>query len=165
MKTFMLAIGVCFFSTAFSQNTLSYNEAEGSPKADLSSLSWLPGHWQGTAWGGIIDEVWTPALGGSMECAFKMVKDDKVDFYEMLTITEEEGTLILRLKHFYPKLKGWETKDESLEFRLVKVTPTKVYFNGFTFEKENDQALNVYVKFTDNGQSSEMKFHYKRKEL
>jgi hypothetical protein len=152
--------------SAFGQNkfpnTLFYNDSDGSPYADLSAVEWVQGHWRGEAFGGVTEEIWTPALGGSMMCAFKLVVNEQVKFYELVTLAEENGTLILRLKHFHGNLKGWEEKDETVDFKLVKVTPNKVYFDGFTFERLPNDELNIYVVIENGNEKNEMKFHYQR---
>lgn len=143
-------------------NTMFYNDSTSPPIADLSSIDWLAGHWRGEAFGGVTEEIWTPPLGGSMMGTFKLVINNKVSFYEIETIIEENNTLILKLKHFHANLKGWEEKDETVDFRLVKVTDNKVYFDGFTIEKIGDSEINMYVVIEDGGQQSEVKFNYKR---
>ncbi|MDY8135966.1 DUF6265 family protein [Aquimarina sp. 2201CG5-10] len=147
------------------ENTLKYNDSTGSPKADLKVIEWLSGYWKGEAFGGITEEVWTPPIGNSMMCAFKLIVNNEIQFYELLTITEEDETLILRLKHFNDDLTGWEEKDKTYDFKLVKVTENKVFFNGFTFEKVSDQEINVYVVFEKNNKKTETKFNYKRIKL
>ncbi len=143
-------------------NTLTYSDTTGSPKADLSNIQWIEGHWKGEALGGITEEVWTPPHGGSMMCAFKLVVNSKVKFYQIVTITEEDSSLILRLKHFHSDLKGWEEKNETIDFKLVKVSENKVYFDGFTFEQISDNEINIYVVFQNEGEKREMKFNYKK---
>jgi hypothetical protein len=140
--------------------TLSIPDSVPSPSANLSSLTWIEGHWRGKAFGGITEEVWTPALGGSMMCAFKLVIDGKVKFYEIATISEENNTLVLRLKHFHANLKGWEEKDKSIDFRLVKVTSDKIYFDQFTFERVSPTWMNIYVVIEQGGKSEEIVFSY-----
>ena len=158
----MLLLSSQLFAQTKFPNTLFYNDSTGSPDANLTAISWLAGHWRGEAFGGITEETWTPPLGGSMMCAFKVVTNNKVSFYELETITEENNTLILKLKHFHANLKGWEEKDETVDFRLVKVTENKVYFDGFTIEKISDTEINEYVVIEDGGQRSEVKFNYKK---
>ena len=88
--------------------------------------------------------------------------DEVVQFYELCTITEENRSLLLRIKHFDKDLKGWEEKNESIEFPLVKIEKNKVYFDGLTFEKLNEDALNIYVIFKyEDKEEVEMKFNYK----
>ena len=143
-------------------NTLSYSDSIGSPQANLEAVNWLAGHWRGEAFGGITEELWSPPLGGSMMGAFKLVVNDQVSFYELETIIEENNTLILKLKHFNNDLTGWEEKDDTVDFRLVKVTDDKVYFDGFTLERISDNEINMFVVIEDSGKQSEVKFNYKR---
>jgi hypothetical protein len=37
---------------------------------------------------------------------FKLVVENEVQFYEIETISEENGTFVFRLKHFHRDLKG-----------------------------------------------------------
>ncbi|MDO7083674.1 DUF6265 family protein [Pseudocolwellia sp. AS88] len=158
---------LCFNTSANDKfdNLLFLENNQQSPKADLSVVSWLEGHWRGEAFGGIIEEVWAPALGKSMMGAFKLVVNNEVQFYEIETISEEEDTLVFRLKHFHKNLKGWEEKDITVDFVLVKVTKNKVYFNGLTLEKISNNEINLYVAIEDNGNTTEEKFTYKRVKL
>jgi hypothetical protein len=156
-----LSISLGYSQESFS-NTLRIDSVKTSPPATLQDIDWIQGHWQGEAFGGIVEEVWTPPLGGSMMCAFKLVVNDEVRFYEIVTISEEKETLILRLKHFHKDLKGWEEKNETVDFPLVKVTSGKVFFDGFTFEKISDNEMNIYVIIGEEGKEREAKFNYKR---
>ena len=158
----MLLLTSQLFAQAKFTNTLSYVDSIGSPDASITATSWVAGHWRGEAFGGIAEEIWTPPLGGSMMCAFKLVTENKVSFYEIVTISEVNNTLILKLKHFHANLKGWEEKDQTVDFRLVKVTDNKVYFDGFTFERISDNEINMYVVIEDAGQQLEVKFNYNR---
>ncbi len=166
MKTILTAFIILFFTIntigqSQFQNTIFLKENQKSPKATLEDIKWIAGHWRGEAFGGITEGVWTPPLGGSMMSAFKVVQKNKVSFYEILTIVEENGSLILRLKHFHPDLKGWEEKTETIDFKLVKITPNKVFFNGYTFEKVSDNEINEYVVIDMGGEKKEMKFNFK----
>jgi len=143
-------------------NILFLEGDKKSPNADLTVVKWLSGHWQGQAFGGVIEEIWAPAVGGSMMGAFKLVVEDKVQFYEIETISEENETLVFRLKHFHENLKGWEEKDETVDFALVKVSGNRVFFNGLTLEKVNDTEINIYVAIENEGRTTEEKFSYRK---
>lgn len=143
-------------------NLLFLKEGMQSPKAELSDVAWLAGHWRGEAFGGIVEEVWSSPLGNSMMGAFKLVSDNKVVFYEIETISVVGDSLIFRLKHFNSDLTGWEDKDKSVDFKLVKVTPNKIFFDGLTLEKVNRKEMNMYVAIEHEGKTSEEKFAYKR---
>lgn len=153
----LLALSPCY-----SQNTLALEAGATSPKATLSDVSWIAGHWKGEAFGGIVEEIWSPPLGDSMMFVFKLVAQGKTKFYEIGHIREVEGTLILQLKHFHGNLKGWETKDETVDFKLVKLEDDRVFFDQFTFERINDNEINLFVVIKDKDQEKEVKFNYKR---
>ncbi len=142
---------------------MSLTEGSESPKATLEAVSWVAGHWKGEAFGGIAEEIWSPPLGDSMMFVFKLASEGKVQFYEVGHIQQTGETLILQLKHFHGSLKGWEEKDETVDFKLVKLENNRVYFDGLTMEKMGDDEINMYVIVGDeNGTSEEVKFNYKR---
>lgn len=141
--------------------TLTYDSLIGSPKATLEDVAWISGYWRGEAFNGEVEEIWSSPLGNSMVASFKLVVDDEVKFYEIEIITEINGTLILQLKHFHSDLRGWEEKDETVDFPLVKITESRVFFDGMTFEKVSDNEMNVYVLIKQEDKvAEEMKFNY-----
>jgi len=141
---------------------MSFEEGAVSPKADLLQVSWIAGHWKGEAFGGIVEEIWSPPLGGSMMFSFKHILDGKVNFYELGHIQEIEGSLRYQLKHFGGDLKGWEEKEEVVSAKLVQLDKNRVYFDDFTFEKISNDEINIYVVLENGEQSEEVKFNYKR---
>ena len=143
-------------------NTLSFTENMTSPDAKLDQVSWIQGHWKGEAFGGKTEEIWSPPFGDSMMFSFKLVVDDKVQFYELGGIRQTGETLIFQLKHFGNDFKGWEEKDETVDAKLVKIEKDKVYFDDFTFEKVSDDEINIYVVISEKGKEEEVKFNYKK---
>lgn len=172
MKTLrMLLLKIAFLLPIFSiaqnkfDNTIKADSLMPSPKANLEILKSVAGLWEGQAFGGVTQECWSPPLAGSMMCTFKLVVGGEIKFYEICTIAEVDSSLVIRLKHFDKNLKGWEDKNGSIEFKLVKVTPKKIYFDGFTFEMISKNEMNIYVIIEDKGKESEVKFNYKRVKL
>ncbi|MGI9544676.1 MAG: DUF6265 family protein [Cyclobacteriaceae bacterium] len=163
-RQFLIACLVCLCASGViaQAHTLSLNEGQSSPQASLTDIAWIQGHWKGEAFGGITEEIWTPPLGNSMMAAFKLVVDNKIEFYELITIVEEDETLIMRLKHFDKTLLGWEEKDKTIDFPLVKVAKDAVYFDGLTFESISESEMNVYVVISDEGETHEAKFNYRK---
>jgi hypothetical protein len=143
-------------------HTLPFDSLNGSPAASLADVAWVEGHWRGEAFGGIVEDVWSPPLGNSMMGMFKLVVDGKVRFYEIIVLDQAGNTLHLRLKHFHADLKGWEEKNETVDFPLVKVTPDKVYFDGFTFERISQNRMNIYVLIGTKDGKQEVTFAYTR---
>ncbi|MBD0832332.1 DUF6265 family protein [Aestuariibaculum sediminum] len=156
MKTILTCIFCVYATLSFSQN-----EQQLEPK--LKNISWISGNWKGEAFGGQTEENWSIPSGDSMMATFKLIINEKVKFYEIEIIREIENSLILQLKHFTNDLKGWETKDETIDFPLIKITPNKAIFEGMTFEKIDDNQMNVYVDIEgQNGKKETVKFNYKK---
>ncbi|XMO85589.1 DUF6265 family protein [Algibacter sp. AS12] len=154
MKSIFI-VCLCFFSSTI----LAQEEKILEPK--LENIAWIAGHWKGEAFGGITEEIWSEPSGGSMMATFKLINDGSVSFYEIEIIREIENSLILQLKHFNNDLKGWETKDETIDFPLQKITASKVVFDGMTFEKVNTNEMNVYVDIHQkDGTIETKKFNY-----
>jgi hypothetical protein len=131
--------------------------------AKITDIAWIAGHWGGEAIGGTFEETWNPPFGNSMVGMFKFVKDGKADFYELLTIVEENESLVLRLKHFDPQLVGWEEKDKSLEFPLLRLSETEATFDGMAFRIIDDSTLHIVVRNKHaDGSVGELKFVGKR---
>ncbi len=128
----------------------------------LENIAWIAGNWKGEAFGGQTEENWSEPSAGSMMATFKLINDGKVTFYEIEIIREIENSLVLQLKHFANDLKGWETKDETVDFPLVEITENKVVFEGMTFEKISENEMNVYVDIKDNDKVETVKFNYKK---
>ncbi|MDB9782076.1 CBM9 family sugar-binding protein, partial [Winogradskyella sp.] len=139
----------------------SAQEKKLEPK--LANISWITGTWHGEAFGGVTEEIWSEPSGGSMMATFKLINDGKVTFYEIEVIREIENSLLLQLKHFGADLKGWETKDETVDFPLKYITETKVVFEGMTFEKISKTEMNIYVDIENKGKTETVTFNYKKK--
>lgn len=160
MKTPIMIILVMTLSL-FSLPSMAQSVHKLEPK--LEHISWISGIWKGEAFGGQTEEYWSMPSAGSMIGTFKLVNNNKVSFYEFLIIREIEDSLILQLKHFNEDLKGWETKDETVDFPLKEITQNKVIFGGITFEKINDNEMDVFVKMKQkNGTIETLKFNFKK---
>ncbi|MEO1221684.1 MAG: DUF6265 family protein [Pseudomonadota bacterium] len=116
------------------QETRLGEEGFESPPATLEQMDWLVGQWVGDGIGGApAMESWMPPTGPTMVGTFIQQTDEGgIEFTEHLYLMEEEGTLVLRLKHFNADLTGWEEKDDMLTFRLVAIEPCVAYFRALT---------------------------------
>ena len=134
-----------------------------SPAATIEDVAWIEGHWIGEAFGGIAEEIWSAPAGGTMMSSFRLIDGDDVSFYEFIIIREVDTTIAMQLKHFDNALRGWEEKDESVEFPLVEVTEDAVYFEGLTFRKVSPHKMDVCVLIGEEDGANEVTFNYKRK--
>ena len=162
--TLLAVATICLQSyaqTRVTEHIFSSDSTFISPKANLTNVVWLTGTWRGEAFGGQVEEIWSEPMGGSMMASFKLVSDGHVKFYELEIIREIKETLILQLKHFNGDLKGWEEKDITIDFPLIKVESDAIYFNGMTFEKVSEKRINVFVLHEkEDGTFSEWLFEY-----
>lgn len=120
-------------------------EPETSTDDLLDVVAWLAGHWVGEGLGGWNETLWSPPRAGTMMGVFRHVRDGEVVFYELLTLTVEDGTLIKSLKHFGPDLVGWEERDRSQRFPLVRVEPDAVVFRGMTYRRTGPDRMEITV--------------------
>lgn len=126
-------------------NTFMASSEVPSPPATLQGMTWFAGNWTGTGLGGMCEESWSQPAAGAMMGMFRLVKEGKVVFYEFLTLVEHEGSLLLKLKHFNPDLTGWEEKADFIKFRLLKIEPEAVYFEGLTFKRVGRDQLEIFL--------------------
>ena len=164
----LAAVLVCSAASAqgqekMTEHTLKLGTGQKSPTATISDMAWLAGHWVGPALGGEAEEIWSPPKAGSMMGMYRLVRDGKVVFYELQTLVQEGGSLVLRLKHFNPDLTGWEEKQKTVDFRLVGIGDGIVQFEGMSFHREGDANLTVYLAIEGkDGALHEEAFRYSR---
>ena len=164
----MLVKFTTYFAVAFltvCMTSLVY--AQDSSKSDKKSysiddLAWIAGNWQGEAMGGQFEETWNKPSGGTMMGMFKLIQNDKVVFYELCTIVETDQSLVMRIKHFHPDMKGWEEKDKCMEFPLVSVDENEAKFDGLVFKKTGEDSMLISVNVNQGGRESVLKFPAKR---
>jgi hypothetical protein len=142
-----------------STHTVKPGEKAASPPASIADVAFIAGHWKGAAFGGICDEIWSPPEGNSMVGMFRLVKGGKAIFYELMTILEENNSLVMKLKHFSPDLNGWEEKNASQNFPLVKVGSNEAFFNTLSYRKLDDGSLQILVMLKQkSGEMAEEEF-------
>ncbi|MBX2849807.1 MAG: hypothetical protein KTR16_15900 [Acidiferrobacterales bacterium] len=138
-------VGTVNAQSAYTENTYKLDDPNVRPKATIDQVNWLVGNWVGTAFGNDFEEVWNPASAGTMVGFFKLLNEDGVVFYELLLLAEEEGSLSLKVKHFSENFHAWETKEDYINFKLVKIEPNAIHFSGLSFYRDGDDKINGYI--------------------
>ena len=161
-----LFLGSCLAASAHekqTEHTIKLAPGEKSPPATLAAMKWLAGHWSGEAFGGVGEEMWSPAQAGSMMGMYRLIRNGKPVFYEFLTVIEENGSLMLRLKHFNADLTGWEEQNKTIDFPLVAVEKNgAVHFAGMSFHPKGD-TLTIHLAIQQkDGAIGEQTFLYTR---
>lgn len=147
---------VCGSVTAAAQsrkteNTLNLDDGTKQPQAAVEDMSWLAGFWKGEAFGGQVEEMWSPGSVGTMVGTFKLMHEGAPSMYEIELIVEEAGSLVFKVKHFNADFSAWEEKEEFVSFPLVKIDEDSAYFDGLTIRRKSADELQLFlaVKTTD----------------
>lgn len=148
--------------SAKTEHTLRLDDPDTRTPATLEDVSWMVGAWTGDAFGGTFEEVWNPASAGSMVGMFKVLGDGGVSFYELMLLVEEEGSLGLKVKHFAADFTAWETKEDYIHFRLVRIEPEAVHFSGLSFYRISADEIHAYIALHNEDKVWEEKLVYRR---
>ena len=163
MKSFLIFLFSILFFSAFGQLTKSRLPGQSAPEASIEDFSWISGNWEGQGLGGTVHEIWSKPAGGAMMGSFRLIKDGEIQFYELCILREYSGSVKLQIKHFDNELVGWEEQHESKEFTLVDFSDDIAFFEEFTFERVDEDNLNIYVLIGAEEDEKEVKFSYTRK--
>ena len=139
-----------------------------APSIRLADLSWIEGHWRDESGGGLSEEIWTAPAGDSLMGMWRFAQDGEVRVFELLAIKAEDGKLVLRFRHFDPKLAAREEKDRPLVWPLIRSGPREAVFEGpeasgketarLTYRRPDEDTLVVVLE--KGGKAQE--FRYRR---
>jgi hypothetical protein len=104
--------------------------ATPKPPATLSDVGWIAGHWADDSDGDLSEEIWAAPAGDSMIGMWRYVAKGRIRIAELLTITEEKGGVVFRLRHFDPRMVAREEKDKPLALALIAHKDGEAVFEG-----------------------------------
>jgi Domain of unknown function (DUF6265) len=141
----------------------TWRAAKDAPRPAVTPeiARWLAGQYVGHGFDGEIEYQWLPPRAGALFGTFRLIKDGKTAFSEILTLTEAEGTLVLRVKHFSPEFVAWEEKDKSVDFRLHAASPGELRFDGLTIRR-TAEGLVIFLAMRRDGALREHELRLKR---
>ena len=157
-----LAAGNSYAAEPRTQHTWQLGDGESRPAATIEDAAMLVGSWSGTAFGQRFEETWNPPSVGTMVGMFKLIGDDGVSFYELMLLTEEEGTLFFKVKHFNADFTAWEDKADYVTFKLVKKSADELHFGGLSFYRRDDERMDGYIVMRDGDKVSEQALVFER---
>lgn len=136
--------------------------------AGLAELAWLAGAWVLERPGERLEEWWSGPAGDSMVGHFRWIRDGELWITELVTITEEAGELVFRLRHFDSEMTPWEAEDDPFSYRLMEQADRSATFtiiepragrpHRFIFEALAGDSLLVRIEGEEGGQD----FRYAR---
>jgi len=112
----------------------------------IGQLAWLAGTWTADWQGMKVEDTWSPASGGEMLAAFKMLKDGKVQRYDFRSIRMVDGKLTLQELGF----KGDMSPDYGPPLSPVTEIDAKhAVFGDFTFASTGPNTMTVTILQAD----------------
>ncbi len=118
---------------------LAGSPLSGAGSADLASLAWLAGSWEGKDASGLeMEEVWTAPKGGTMLGLHRDVKDGKLASFEFLRIESGADGLVYQAQ---PRGRA------ATPFHLKESASKKVVFENL----KHDFPQRILYWVTDDG--------------
>ena len=75
------------------------NLSIAAPAANIQQLDWMTGNWAGNLGPNQLEENWIASEGSTLMAAVRMTGADATSMFEMITIEESEGSLVLHIQH------------------------------------------------------------------
>lgn len=160
----LLALAVATLFLAPLLPAREQDDAAATP-GDQNPFGWLEGHWVGQGFGGLVEEVWLPLRGGAMLCTFRMIQNDQVILYEIVTIEPGKpggAKPVMRLKHFDPDLSSWEAKDECLVWPLESQDDKRARFGPVEYALTGEDELTAWVEVSQGGETTTQELVFQR---
>lgn len=141
----------------------------------IADLDWLAGAWALERDGDCLEEWWSAPVGNSMVGHFRWIRDGKLWMTELLSITEQSGEVVFRLRHFSAEMRPWEAEDDGLVYRLTdsdsaagraaftNLEPRAGRPTRFIFQALGGDSLLVRLQGEEDGRATTQDFRYGRR--
>ena len=161
----VLLLGSVLGSPLSAQETRVGEPGFVSPPATIADAAWLIGQWSGEGIAGAeAHESWLAPSGTTMVGTFvQETAEGGIMFTEHMYLMEQDGSLVVSLKHFNPDLSGWEEKGDMVTFRLLAAEPCALFFHALTYRCDADGGMVVAVRMkSDKAEVQELTFRFTR---
>ncbi|MBL4572396.1 MAG: hypothetical protein JKY86_04895 [Gammaproteobacteria bacterium] len=98
------------------------------PPATVADIAWMTGNWAGNLGPNQLEENWIMGEAGSIAAMVRMTGDDATSMFEMITIEEVDGSLVLHIQQWDPGMVA--RTDGPQEMELVEITENSVKFKA-----------------------------------
>jgi len=159
MKTLLKLLSSALLGSLILTTTV---HAQDTPT--LSSATWLEGCWVGEGLGGQVEECWMRSSNGHMTGVFQFMLKGQQVFSEMEMLAEFEDGAAMRVKHFSPAFKQWDSDEgKYVSFPLVEVGASYFQFKGLRYELEGGTLTVTLDMHNDAGEVKTETFVMHRK--
>jgi hypothetical protein len=119
LRPFLALIGVTLATTVLA-----------GPPAKISDLDWMTGNWAGALGPNQLEENWIGTEGGSLASMVRMTGNGSTSMFEVITIEEVAGSLVLHIQQFNP---GFEPRTPAAqEMELTAIGENSVHFTALS---------------------------------
>jgi hypothetical protein len=166
MKTVLAIVG----AAAVTGVLLGLSQPEAKPKpvgpivleskSALEPLAFLKGTWSGKTGDDWVEETWSAAHADSIIGMFRwQVGGKQTSMWELLSIKDEGGKPVLRLRHFDAKFDPWKSEAAGVEaMSATEVSAGRVLFTAdkgglksVEYKSPRPDTLEVTVTFREAG--------------
>ncbi len=112
-----------------------------STGGNFSDIRFIEGHWQAMANGNTVEAVWSAPATDNIVGFIRMMKDGKINLYELFAFEQTGQGLVALVKHFKPGLIGVEEKEKSDRYQFVEAGKDRAIF-----EKQGESLRVLYEK-------------------
>jgi hypothetical protein len=104
------------------------NSAFAGPPASIEQLGWMTGNWAGMLGPNQLEENWISTEGSSLAAMVRMTGGEATSMFEMITIEEVDGSLVLHIQQWDP---GFQPRsDAPQKMELEEITMNSVKFKA-----------------------------------
>lgn len=96
------------------------------PSASIEQVGWMTGNWAGQLGPNQLEENWISTEGSSIAAMVRMTGSDATSMFEMITIEEVDGSLVLHIQQWDPGFEPRTQKPQKME--LSEITANSVKF-------------------------------------
>lgn len=147
LKNFLLAAAL---------SCASFSIFAAGPAATIADLAWMTGNYAGALGPNQLEENWIKAESGSIAAMVRSTGGGGTSMFEMITIEEVEGSLVLHIQQFDPGFVARTSAPQKMELGMIG--PNHVHFNAVTegsmktlgYTKEGDTFI-IHVGRPDGG--------------
>lgn len=100
------------------------------PAATIDQLAWMTGNYAGNLGPNTLEENWIAPEGGSIAAMVRMTGNGGTSMFEMITIEEVDGSLVLNVQQFDAGFKPRAPEPTTME--LAMIMDNHVHFNAVT---------------------------------
>jgi hypothetical protein len=140
-------------------------QAQTTRPATIDDAAWLAGRWVGEGFGGQMEEVWSPPVGGQMVGHFRHWVDGEPQFYEIMLLDVVDGGVRMRVKHFNPDFTAWEDRGEWHSFEPVLANADRLLFDGLDIQRDGADRMVMSIRIRRGDQVDEEILRFRRAPL